>query len=221
MDRRRPGSAGECRPRDRWLADLQQQAVADVCVLEALAVGVAEGPSGPALCDASARRAEFAYAIRGRQAVLAGALVAASWQSPSIRHARCSQAGPAEGRVIAHRDDYARDRHPAGVAYERRARRDAVAGVQRAPHQLRHVRRRRRARASGARGRAAARRAAGSVDLPRDARPRAARVSGCALRGGASGRSARRGDRAPAPRLRLRRCRCHRGWGRCPRYRAA
>ena len=105
-------------PGDRWLAELQQQAVADVCVLEALAVGVAESPSGPALCDASARRAEFAYAIRGRQAVLAGALVAASWQSPSIRHARCSQAGPAEGRVVAHRDDYARDRHPAGVAYE-------------------------------------------------------------------------------------------------------
>ena len=92
--------------------------MADVCVLEALAVGVAEGASGPALCDASARRAEFAHAIRGRQAVLAGALVAASWQSPAVRHAHCSQAGPAEGRVLVHRDDYARDRHPAGVAYE-------------------------------------------------------------------------------------------------------
>ena len=71
-------------------------------------------------CDfASARRVELSHAIRRRQAVLAGALVAASWQSPSIRHARCSQAGPADGRVTAHHDDYARDRHPAGVAYER------------------------------------------------------------------------------------------------------
>jgi hypothetical protein len=72
-----------------------------------------------ALRRASARRIELAHAIRRRQAVLAGALVAPSWQSPSIRHARCNQAGPAEGRVTAHRDDYARDRHPAGAAYER------------------------------------------------------------------------------------------------------
>jgi cystathionine beta-lyase/cystathionine gamma-synthase len=61
----------------------------------------------------------FANAIRCRQAVLAGALVADSWQSPSIRHSHRPQAGPALGRVRAHYDDYARDRHPAGVAYER------------------------------------------------------------------------------------------------------
>ena len=101
------------------LGELRSEALDDVSALETLALGLADGGCGRALHAASARRAVLAHAIRERQAVLAGALVASSWQSPSIRHARCSQAGPADGRVTAHRDDYARDRHPVGVAYER------------------------------------------------------------------------------------------------------
>src|SRR5712672_2059036 len=101
------------------LGDLRREALDDGCELESLALGLADDGSGRALRSASARRVVLARAVRERQAVLAGALVAASWQSPSIRHAHCSQAGPAEGRVTAHRDDYARDRHPAGIAYER------------------------------------------------------------------------------------------------------
>ena len=103
----------------RLLAELRCEALADAYALDALVLGIGEAPSRRALGVASASRIELLHAIRRRQAVLAGALVAASWQSPSIRHARCSQAGPADGRVTAHHDDYARDRHPAGVAYER------------------------------------------------------------------------------------------------------
>jgi cystathionine beta-lyase/cystathionine gamma-synthase len=97
------------------LGQLRADALADVAALEALAPIEGDGP----LRLASSDRVAFAHAIRQRQSVLAGALVATSWQSPSIRHAYCSQAGPADGCVTAHRDDYARDRHPAGIAYER------------------------------------------------------------------------------------------------------
>jgi cystathionine beta-lyase/cystathionine gamma-synthase len=103
----------------RLLAELRGEALADARVLDALALAVGDTPSRRALRIASARRVELARAIRRRQAVLAGAIVAASWQSPSIRQVRCLQAGPADGRVTAHHDDYARDRHPAGVVYER------------------------------------------------------------------------------------------------------
>jgi cystathionine beta-lyase/cystathionine gamma-synthase len=101
------------------LAALRGDALADVSALETLARHTVATSRRRALRYASARRVELAHAIRQRQAVLAGALVAGSWQSPSIRHARCPQAGPADGRVTAHRDDYARDRHPAGAAFER------------------------------------------------------------------------------------------------------
>jgi cystathionine beta-lyase/cystathionine gamma-synthase len=104
---------------ERVLRELRADALADVRALEALARAAAGRPGRRSLRFASARRVELAHSIRRRQAILAGALVAASWQSPSIRHAHCSQAGPAEGRVIAHRDDYARDRHPAGGSFER------------------------------------------------------------------------------------------------------
>jgi hypothetical protein len=103
----------------RVLEELRGEAVADARALEAIALALTEGGGARALRLATARRAELVHAIRCRQAILAGALVAASWQSPSIRHVRCSQAGPAEGRVQAHRDDYARDRHPVGMSYER------------------------------------------------------------------------------------------------------
>ena len=113
--------AGRARVADGgpMLAALRSEALADTSALEALARAAADGGSRRGLRIAGARRVEFAHALRRRQAILAGALVATSWQSPSIRHARCSQAGPANGRVTAHRDDYARDRHPAGAAYER------------------------------------------------------------------------------------------------------
>jgi cystathionine beta-lyase/cystathionine gamma-synthase len=101
------------------LRQLRREALRDAGALETLALSLLEQMSRRALRLASARRVELVRAIRERQSLLAGALAAASWQSPSIRHARCSQAGPAEGRVTPHRDDYARDRHPAGIAYER------------------------------------------------------------------------------------------------------
>jgi cystathionine beta-lyase/cystathionine gamma-synthase len=101
------------------LAELRRAALADAGTLLALAEGLVADGSRRALNRASHRRARLAQGVRERQSVLAGALAATSWQSPSIRHAHCPQAGPAEGRVTAHRDDYARDRHPAGAAYER------------------------------------------------------------------------------------------------------
>ena len=68
---------------------LRGEALADAYALDALALGVGDAPSRRALRVASARRFELSHAIRRRQAVMAGTLVAASWQSPSIRHARC------------------------------------------------------------------------------------------------------------------------------------
>jgi cystathionine beta-lyase/cystathionine gamma-synthase len=101
------------------LGQLREGALHDVSELQALVLELTKAGSDGSLRLATAARAVFAHAIRERQAVLAGALAATSWQSPSIRHAHCSQAGPADGCVTAHRDDYARDRHPAGIAYER------------------------------------------------------------------------------------------------------
>ena len=81
--------------RGGWvLKELRGEAVADARALEAIALALTEGGGARALRLATARRAELVHAIRCRQAILAGALVAASWQSPSIRHVRCSQAGP-------------------------------------------------------------------------------------------------------------------------------
>jgi cystathionine beta-lyase/cystathionine gamma-synthase len=102
----------------RLLAGLRGDALADAAALEALARAVVTNGRRRVLNDACDQRATLAQVARARQSVLAGALVATSWQSPSIRHAHCPQAGAADGRVTAHRDDYARDRHPAGIAYE-------------------------------------------------------------------------------------------------------
>jgi cystathionine beta-lyase/cystathionine gamma-synthase len=102
----------------KLLEDLRRDALGDASVLEGMAGALPGSPSRCALRNVSARRYAFADAIRRRQAVLAGALVADSWQSPSIRHALRPQAGPALRRVRAHHDDYARDRHPAGAGYE-------------------------------------------------------------------------------------------------------
>ena len=102
------------------IGDLRRAALAEASALERLATALTARPSSRALELASGERAARAHAVRARQAVLAGALVAPSWQSPSIRDAHCPQAGPARGAVTAHHDDYARDRHPSGRAFERR-----------------------------------------------------------------------------------------------------
>ena len=97
----------------------------------------------------------------------------------SIRHARCSQAGPGRrARDGAPRRLCARS-PPGGHRLRTRAGCDALARLRRAADQLRHVGRRRRSRAS--RAGPATRRPDGSIHLPRDARPRAARVTGGAL----------------------------------------
>ena len=103
---------------------------------------------------------------------------------------------------------------PGGRRLRTRAGRDALARLRRSADQLRHVGRRRRARAS--RAGPATRRPDGSIHLPRDARPRAARVTGGALSRGAPRRGVRRGHRALPPGLRRHRCGCHRGGRRCP-----
>ena len=113
---------------DGILGTLRAEARADASALVALARHVVADGSSEALRRVGERRSEIARAVRGRQAVLAGALIAGSWQSPSIRHAHCPRAGPAEGCVTAHRDDYARDRHPAGIAYERSLAASRTAG---------------------------------------------------------------------------------------------
>ena len=112
VDRGRSGRAGECRP---WRAGARGTSRRGGCRRARSRSHRAcpdRGRRRPGAASRDCTQAELAHAIRCRQAILAGALVAASWQSPSIRHVRCSQAGPAEGLVQAHRDDYARDRHP-------------------------------------------------------------------------------------------------------------
>jgi len=113
-------------------------------------------------------------------AVLAWRIAAASWQSRRSATRTARRQGPAEGRVTAHRDDYARDA-TRGHCLRTGAGHDSLARPHGAADQLRHVRRRRRAGASRASRRPARRRTAGSLDVPRDARPRAPRR---AARGG-------------------------------------
>jgi cystathionine beta-lyase/cystathionine gamma-synthase len=112
-------SRAETPPADGLLEQLRRDALGDAHALEIVADALVAAPDCRALREGAAERLDFAGAIRRRQAVLAGALAAASWQSPSIRDAHSPQAGPALGRVRAHHDDYARDRHPAGHAYAR------------------------------------------------------------------------------------------------------
>ena len=169
---------------------------------------------GRALRVASARRVEFAHAIRrpagrpgrgARRGFLAVAVDPAC-PLPAGRSGRRARDG-APRRLCARSP-------PGGRRLRTRAGRDALARLRRSADQLRHVGRRRRARAS--RAGPATRRADGSIHLPRDARPRAPRVTGGALSRGAPRRSVRRGHRAPPPGLRRHRCGCHRGGRRCP-----
>jgi hypothetical protein len=75
----------------RLLAGLRGDALADAAALEALARAVVTNGRRRVLNDACDQRATLAQVARARQSVLAGALVATSWQSPSIRHAHCPQ----------------------------------------------------------------------------------------------------------------------------------
>ena len=115
--------------RGTLLAELRGAARADASALGILANGLRRCASRNLLWDGMLERAVLASAIRQRQAVLAGALVADRWQSPSIRDAHSPQAGPVYGRVTAHYDDYARDRHDAGRTYERHLESTRCAGA--------------------------------------------------------------------------------------------
>ena len=77
---------------------------------------------------------------------------------------------------------------PGGLGLRTRAGRDARSRPGGAPDELRHVRRRRCAGPSRACRLPAGRRAAGSLDLPRDARPRAPRGAACRVHRRAPGR---------------------------------
>ncbi len=78
------------------------------------------GPSSSFVDELTAQRAALADRLRAEQAVLAALLTAADWQSPSFLHSLMPAAGSQVGRITAHWNDYKRDRHLEGEAYERR-----------------------------------------------------------------------------------------------------
>lgn len=71
-----------------------------------------------AIAELTATRRRIGDAIRTRQAIAAALLVAGDWHSPSIAHSVHSTAGRYEGKVVAHHDDYKRNRHPEAAAWE-------------------------------------------------------------------------------------------------------
>jgi cystathionine beta-lyase/cystathionine gamma-synthase len=73
-------------------------------------------------------RASLGDRLRAEQALLAGLLGAADWQSPSFLHSLTPAAGRQTGRIRAHWDDYKRDRHADAEAYERRYGEEMVDG---------------------------------------------------------------------------------------------
>jgi cystathionine beta-lyase/cystathionine gamma-synthase len=70
--------------------------------------------------ELAAQKESFAELLRAEQALLAALLSAADWQSPSYLHSLTPAAGRHAGQIRAHWNDYKRDRHPDGDAYERR-----------------------------------------------------------------------------------------------------
>jgi cystathionine beta-lyase/cystathionine gamma-synthase len=70
--------------------------------------------------ELSAERAALADVLRTEQALLAAVVGAGDWQSPSFLHSIMPAAGRQGGRIRAHWNDYKRDRHLEGDAYERR-----------------------------------------------------------------------------------------------------
>jgi cystathionine beta-lyase/cystathionine gamma-synthase len=57
--------------------------------------------------------------VRTHAGLVAAAITATDWQSPSFAHAVRSQAGRLTGRITEHHDDYKRDRHADAATYER------------------------------------------------------------------------------------------------------
>ncbi len=89
--------------------------------LHALRGEAGYAPRSRSLVDRlSAERASLADRLRVEQALLAGLIGAPDWQSPSFLHALAPTAGRQTGRIRAHWNDYKRDRHIDGEAYERR-----------------------------------------------------------------------------------------------------
>jgi cystathionine beta-lyase/cystathionine gamma-synthase len=66
----------------------------------------------------TADRAALADRLRVEQALQAGLLGAPDWQSPSFLHSLAPAAGRQTGRIVAHWNDYKRDRHGDAEAYE-------------------------------------------------------------------------------------------------------
>ncbi len=79
-----------------------------------------EAPSRKLLGQLAAEKASLADLVRVEQALLAALIGAADWQSPSFLHSLAPAAGSQGGRIRAHWNDYKRDRHLDGDAYERR-----------------------------------------------------------------------------------------------------
>jgi cystathionine beta-lyase/cystathionine gamma-synthase len=89
--------------------------------LSALGEHAGREPASRALVDRLAReKAGLADLLRTEQALLASLVAAAEWQSPSFLHSLAPAAGRQAGRVVAHWNDYKRDRHLDADAYERR-----------------------------------------------------------------------------------------------------
>jgi cystathionine beta-lyase/cystathionine gamma-synthase len=56
-------------------------------------------------------RDRLAELVRTQASTIGGLVTASDWQSPSFGHSLRPQAGRHEGRIVAHRSDYKRDRH--------------------------------------------------------------------------------------------------------------
>ena len=92
-----------------------------------------EAPSATLLGELAAEKASLADLLRVEQGLMAALVGAADWQSPSFLHSSAPAAGRQGGRIRAHWNDYKRDRHLDGDAYERRylpAMVDGPAGLQ-------------------------------------------------------------------------------------------
>jgi cystathionine beta-lyase/cystathionine gamma-synthase len=77
--------------------------------------------ASPALIrELAAEKAALADLLRAEQALLAGLVGAADWQSPSFLHSLAPAAGRQTGRIRPHWNDYKRDRHLDADDYERR-----------------------------------------------------------------------------------------------------
>ena len=89
-----------------------------VLALRARAAGAR--PSRSLLDELAAEKSSLADVLRVEQALTAALLGAADWQSPSFLHSTAPSAGLQDGRIRAHWNDYKRDRHLDGDAYEQR-----------------------------------------------------------------------------------------------------